>query len=273
MDFDISPILDNWDYESGHVMARRFVGQDGEEKIQLRVDLGLLQMNVNGRPDGRRPGDFATAFDLHVDRLGKHRAENVGSDEGFTLEHDACIQLKQEAIQYHHRYICLLQMEDYDRVIRDTKRNIKVFDFVDKYAASPELAWDLNVLRPQLLMMQTRAQAELQLKAKQRDEAIAIVEQGIDAIRGFFLDHERLDMMDQSDEVFSLSDWLEELRNPDSPADAKREASLNVAPPEPLSQKEQLELEMAEAVEREDYERAAEVRDAIRELENSGASH
>jgi len=140
MDFDISPILEKWPYESGHVMARRFVGSDGEEKIQLRVDLGLLQMNVNGRPDGRRPDDFATAFDLHVNRLGQHRQENGGDDDEFTLEPEACVQLKQEAIQYHHRYICLLQMEDYDRVIRDTKRNLKVFDFVEQYAATPELA-------------------------------------------------------------------------------------------------------------------------------------
>jgi len=271
MDFDISPILDNWDYESGHVMARRFIGKDGQEKIQLRVDLGLLQMNVNGRPDGRKSGEFDTAFDQHLAKLRNHLAEHDGSDEGFILSSEACIQLKQEAIQYHHRYICLLQMEDYDRVIRDTKRNIKVFDFVAKYAATQELAWDLNMLRPQLLMMQARATAELHIKADDQDAAVEAVEEGIGRIRDFFEDHDRLDLMEDSDEIFSLSDWLDELRNPDFKSDKPREISLDTAP-QPLSKKELLEKEMAEAVEREDYERAAEVRDELKELENSSAS-
>ena len=35
----------------------RFVaGDDGREKIQMRIDLGLIQMETTGRPDGERPG-------------------------------------------------------------------------------------------------------------------------------------------------------------------------------------------------------------------------
>ena len=41
----------------------------------------------------------------------------------------------------------------------------------------------------------------------------------------------------------------------------------------PLTEKEQLEQKMAAAVEREDYEQAAEMRDAIRELGKSNANH
>ena len=55
MDFDISPLLDHWAYKPGQVVVRKFKGKDGKEKIQLRVDLGLLQMNAEGRPDGKRP--------------------------------------------------------------------------------------------------------------------------------------------------------------------------------------------------------------------------
>ncbi len=263
MDFDISSILDNWEYESGPVSVRRFVGNDGMEKLQLRVDLGLLQMNVEGRPDGRRPHNFDTIFDFQLSRLREHIA-NHGDDADFQLDAAACMLLKQEAIQYHHRYICLLELKDFDRVIRDAKRNIKVFDFVEKYAAEPSLSWDLNLLRPQLLMMKTRALAELRLKAGGREEAIEIVEAGIEDIREFYTDHDRIDLLEESNEIFSLSDWREELSNPSN------ETSRS-APTSPLSRKEQLELEMARAVECEDYERAAEVRDELRELENSSA--
>ena len=61
MNFDISHLLEQWEYQPGQVVVRRFVGKDGIEKIQLRVDLGLLQMNRQGRashlknePDRRR---------------------------------------------------------------------------------------------------------------------------------------------------------------------------------------------------------------------------
>ena len=55
MNFDISHLLESWDYQAGQVIVRKFTAKDGVEKIQLRVDLGLLQMNAEGRPDGKRP--------------------------------------------------------------------------------------------------------------------------------------------------------------------------------------------------------------------------
>jgi hypothetical protein len=50
MSFDISGFLDQWDYQPNQVVVRKFIGNDGTEKIQLRVDLGLLQMNARAAP-------------------------------------------------------------------------------------------------------------------------------------------------------------------------------------------------------------------------------
>ena len=52
---DISRILNNWEFNAEDICARKIVGQDGREKLQVRVDLGMLQMNLDGRPDGTRP--------------------------------------------------------------------------------------------------------------------------------------------------------------------------------------------------------------------------
>ena len=52
---DITKVLQNWDYRLGRVDARRVKGEDGADKLQLRIDLGLLQMNAQRRPDGKRP--------------------------------------------------------------------------------------------------------------------------------------------------------------------------------------------------------------------------
>jgi len=136
MNFDISHILDKWEYHPGQVVVRKFVGKDGQEKIQLRVDLGLLQMNAQGRPDGKRPFGATSLYEHQMSRLNQHTAKHDGNDEGFTLSPEEVAKIQLEALQYHHRYICLLQLEDYEGVVRDTERNLAVFDFVAKHAQS-----------------------------------------------------------------------------------------------------------------------------------------
>ena len=170
MSFDISELLSGWDYKPGQVVARRFSGQDGREKVQLRVDLGVLQMNAEGRPDGRRPMAHDTWHDFQLERLRRH-IEAKGDDEGFILDADACAKLQQECIQYHHRYICFFQLEDFTAVERDCERNLRVFEFVAEYALSDELAWSLLQFVPQLLMMRTRARGTALVRRRRHDKA------------------------------------------------------------------------------------------------------
>jgi hypothetical protein len=249
MDFDISHLLEQWEYEPGQVVVRRFKAKNGKEKIQLRVDLGLLQMNAEGRPDGKRPYGHSSLLDYYRARLHKYVAAHDGSDEGFKLKAEDCARLQFEALQYHHRYICLLQLEDHGGVVRDAERNLAVFDFVTKHAESEEMAWSLQQFRPQLLMVLTRARGSQALKVDDYSMAIQHVEDGLEQIRTFYREHGRSDTSDASPEVQSLENWLEEIR-------AKR----------PLSRREQLEHDLHEAVTREDYEKAARVRDALRNL-------
>lgn len=249
MDFDISHLLERWEYQPGQVVVRRFKAKDGKEKIQLRVDLGLLQMNAEGRPDGKRPFGHASLFEYYQGRLHKHLAANAGSDDGFSLKPEDCAKLQLEALQYHHRYICLLQLEDYAAVVRDAERNLTVFEFVGKHAESEELAWSLQQFQPQLLMVLTRARATEALQTDDYAAAIEHIEEGVEKIRAFYRESSRGEAAEHSGEIFSLETWLEEIR-------AKR----------PLSKREKLEQALHEAVKREDYEKAAQVRDALRNL-------
>src|SRR5262245_37546884 len=52
---DIGPLLKGWDYEPGTINVRKINGADGSPKLQMRLDLGLLQMELTGRPDGAKP--------------------------------------------------------------------------------------------------------------------------------------------------------------------------------------------------------------------------
>lgn len=249
MDFDISNLLDQWEYQPGQVVARRFKTKNGREKIQLRLDLGLLQMNAEGRPDGKRPFGHPSLFEHYRARLHKYVAAHEGSDDGFKLKAEDCARLQLEALQYHHRYICLLHLEDYSAVIRDAERNQAVFDFVGKHAESEELAWSLEQFRPQLLMVLTRARAAQALEADDYELAARHVEEGLEKIRAYYVEHGRTEAAEMSGEVQSLENWLEEIR-------ARR----------PLSARERLERALRDAINSEDYERAAQVRDALRNL-------
>lgn len=258
MDFDISDLLEHWDYKPGQVVARKFKARDGKEKIQLRVDLGVLQMNSEGRPDGKRPFGHESLYDYYHARLFKHLAEHGGDADTFKLKPDDCAKLQLEALQYHHRYICLLQLEDYAAVMRDAERNLAVFNFVGKHAQTEELAWSLRQFQPQLVMILTRARAMQSMTAGDQAGAIQHIEQGSDQIRDFYREHSRPELLEQSGELRSLETWLTDMR---SEQRARR----------PLSARERLELALSDAVQREDYERAAQMRDALKNLRSSAS--
>jgi excinuclease UvrABC helicase subunit UvrB len=124
-----------------------------------------------------------------------------------------------------------------------------VFDFVSKHAENEELAWSLQQFRPQLLMVLTRARGSEALQAKDYTMAIQHVEQGLELIRAFYREHARSEAAECGPEVQSLETWLEEIRTH-----------------RPLSRREKLERALQEAVNSEDYEKAAKMRDALRNL-------
>ncbi len=250
MSFDITPLLAEWEYEPGKVMVRRFQGEDDIEKIQLRVDLGVLQMNVHGRPDGKSPNGYESYLEYY--EAQQKQAEENG--ETFTLDNDDCAKLQQEAIQYYHRYICLFELGDYHNVLRDTDRNLRLFDFVKDYAESEELVLGFQQFRPQLLMIRTRAESSLEVEQENYQNAKTVVENGIHEIEAFYDEFAQNETADQSGEIQYLKSWLEEI-------ESKR----------PISERERLENALEEAVGREDYEKAAKMRDALRKLEQSSS--
>ncbi len=248
MRYDLTNFLRKWDYQPGELRVRRLKGRDGRGKIQLRVDLGVLQMEAEGRPDGKRPMGHDSWLQFYQSRLGEHIAEH-GDDDGFELKSEDCQRLQQEAIQYYHRYICLFQLGDHGGVLRDTERNLEVFSLLEEFAAVPEVGAVLAVFKPQVLLMRTRAQGALALEADDPRGAVRAIEAGVEALRSLYRDQEQSEMAEQATEVKMLESWLQELR-----------------PHLPRSARERLETELNQAIAREDYEKAAELRDALKKL-------
>jgi len=134
MSSDLHSILGDWPHETGKIKVRKIVGLDGREKLQLRIDLGVLQMEMTGRPDGVRPHGCESLLEYHQVRAG--RAVQRGENYELTLEQ--CAELQQEGIQYYHRYLSLFQINDFPGVVRDTQRNL------DLLISSPSIPSAMN---------------------------------------------------------------------------------------------------------------------------------
>ena len=115
MSLDLNTILKDWPHENGNIKVRKITGLDGREKLQLRVDLGVLQMEMIGRPDGQRPHNCESLLDYHQKRAA--RAEQKG--EAYELTPEQCAELQQEGIQYYHRYLSLFQINEFAAVVRE----------------------------------------------------------------------------------------------------------------------------------------------------------
>src|SRR5436853_7738426 len=243
MSLDLHTITDDWPYESGTIKVRKITGLDGREKLQLRVDLGVLQMEMIGRPDGRRPHNCESLLEYHQKRAS--RADHKG--DTYELTPEQCAELQQEGIQYYHRYLSLFQINDFEGVVRDTQRNLDLFTFVSEHTDREEFSWSLQQFRPYVLMMNTRAKASILLGQGKFPEAIGEIEQGRDAITEFLQQSNFPELVSKSSEIAFLEEWLEEVK-------AKR----------PLSKLEIMQREMQTAIATELYERAAELRDALK---------
>src|SRR3954463_13643664 len=92
-DKDITPVLSDWEYEAGTINVRKVAGLDGRPKLQMRLDLGLLQMELTGRPDGTRPHDCESLLDYYETQLREHEKQN-GTDLGFHLTSEQCQSLR-----------------------------------------------------------------------------------------------------------------------------------------------------------------------------------
>ncbi|HMJ05460.1 MAG TPA: hypothetical protein VK474_04320 [Chthoniobacterales bacterium] len=246
MSLDLNTLLQDWDHESGAIKVRKVPGLDGREKLQLRIDLGLLQMEMTGRPDGQRPHDCESLLQYHQRRAARSEARG----DAYELTSEQCSELQQEGIQYYHRYLSLFQINDFPAVIRDTQRNLDLLEFVGNHTDRDELVWTFQQFRPYVMMMNTRAKASILLGDGKFAQAMLEIERGRDLIVEFFQQSSFPEMAQKSSEIAFLEEWLEEVSS-------KR----------PLSKLEVMQREMEVAIAGELYERAAELRDAIKLLQ------
>ncbi|MCC6661736.1 MAG: UvrB/UvrC motif-containing protein [Phycisphaerales bacterium] len=260
MSDDLSGILSGWPYDPGQLNVRFIDGDDGERRIQVRLDLGILQMRIDGRPDGHRPFGYDSLLEYHEAQLdeatGGRRSEGgeeaAGGGGRFSLTPEDCQNLRDEAVQYYHRYMALLMLDDFEGVVRDTTRNLRVLDLCGRHAAAEGDRAALEQFRPYIMMMRARARASQAIKDDVPKVALLAIEEGLDALKQHFAAAGEPEGFEQSSEVQMLR--------------GMRDALTPKLPEMPVSQKSELKRRLDQAIEQENYELAAILRDELRQM-------
>lgn len=242
---DIGSLLKAWTFEPGAVKVRKIMGEDGRVKLQMREPLGIVQMELTGRPDGERPEGCESLLDYYEGQLDEHVKLN-GNELGFHLTRPQCEALRHEAAMYLQRYQSLAVLEEFAGVARDTARNLRVLELCGRYAVDEQDRIWMEQYRPYIVMMNTRAVASLLLQEGKTEEALKTVKRSLRAIREFFRRFDQEEAYAHANEVKVLKRFRREIQ-----------AKL---PQDPLAE---LQRQLAKAIKAERYEEAARLRDEI----------
>jgi hypothetical protein len=263
---DISSILSDWPYRPDDITVRIVEGEDGRRKIQLRLDLGILQMEFDGRPDGRRIHECDSWYDYHLRRQREHDTAHPDAAP-YVLEPEDCSELLREGVQYYHRYLSFWHLGRYELCARDTERNLRLFAFVREHAREERVRMEFDQWRPYVTMMHARAVATPLVELEQWEAAVNVLDAGIRGIEQFLKDYNQLEKAGQVGELNFLQRWKREIleKNPPAPEQASATmAAAGEAPPDPIVQ---LKDDLNRAVAEERYEDASRMRDELRRLE------
>ena len=233
---DIDQLLRDWPYETTSLSVRKVVASDGRTVLQMRIEMGILQLETSGRPDGARPdGDESY---LH------HMIRRSGGDADFVMDETQCAECDREFVQFYHRRICWLGLQEYAKAVEDADHTLALMDFCSAHSPDPNWTMSHEQYRAFVMYHRTQANALAMLDESSPEEAIESINQGLEQLRAVYQDME-VDEDFESDELVSrLVDLRESLRT---------QFEVGRTLPEQL----------ADAVSREQYELAAKLRDQL----------
>ena len=236
-DRNIDDLLNDWSFEPQAVNVRVIEGNDGRDVIQLRIEMGVMQLETSGRPDGSHPNEMDTFFDYLI-------AREISDGDDFELSDDECMEVDREFVQFYHRRICWLALREYERAAADADHTLGLMDICRKHSRDKEWAAAHEHYRPFVLFHRTQALALADLKRSGAEEAIVSVNRGLDSIQSISREGDE----ENSFEAHELINRLVELRE-----------SLR----EQFDVGKTLQEQLEEAIAAEQYELAAQLRDQM----------
>ncbi len=238
----IDEILRHWPYDPRSVSVRIVAGDDGRDVVQMRIDMGILQLEMTGCPDGTRPHGAETYLD-HLLGISLHEGDD------FEMTEEQCAAVDRELVQFYHRRVCWLALREYGRAIEDANHSLGLMDFCGKH--SPDEAWTISheQYRPFIMFHRAQAAALLALEKEGPEAAIGAVNQELEGFREQFATDDVDEQFKETELVTRLEEIRESLRN-----------EYHVGPT--------LHEQLTNAIAAERYELAARLRDELLRREN-----
>lgn len=207
MDQHLDDTLKDWAYDPTAVSVRLVEGADKREVIQMRVELGVLQLETQGRPDGQQPDGSETFFD-HLIKL------EISNPESLVLNEEQCIECDREFVQFYHRRICWLALQRYDEAVRDADHTLGLMDLCRR--TSPDEDWTITheQYRPFVLYHRTQAAAMAKISNDEPDAGVECINKGLEQLRAIYESHEiEEEEFDNDELVARLIELRESLRD------------------------------------------------------------
>jgi hypothetical protein len=245
---DLDELLEGWVQPRDEVPARVIAGLGNELLIQLRVDMGLVQMFPDGRPDGQCYCGCTTALDFFRQQL---RDATSPPDLDWSV-------LARELQQFNYRRLALMSLieeasthQDVNaarvqlrRAIRDIDHCLTIFALTDEH--SEHGPGSAVALIPALIFHRARLLALLREAEERVDDAIEELKAGATAL------DDMLARMGVEEPARARDPGVAHLR--------KLEKRLRSRHGVEQTLREQLE----QALELDQFERAAHLRDELR---------
>ena len=239
---DIDEILRQWPFDPLSVNVRLLESRQ-REVLQMRVDMGILQLEIEGRPDGNRFQGAQTYYDFLVKKI-----ENGEVD----LDEDTCLEIDREFVQFYHRRVCWLQLKEFSRAVKDADHTLSLMDFCKEHSKDEQWTISHEQYRPFVLYHRTQAAALAHIDSEDEEfenaaaaeSAIEEVNVGLDKLHELFVEYDAEDQFEEDELVVRLNEFREGLR-------------------EKYSVGATLQEQLDQAIEQEDYELAASLRDKL----------
>lgn len=238
---NIDHILSSWDFEPGRLTVRITTGDDGRDVLQMRIEMGLLQMEISGRPDGERPFEF--------DSYLEHIQAQILTDPELMLSDDDCAEIDREFVQLYHRRICWLALREYEKAVRDADHTLALMDVCRDHSDDEEWIESHEHFRPFVMFHRIQAKALIELEKHTPEHAIEQLTSGVEQLRELYREQDIEDEFEADELHVRLIELRETLR-------------------EQFEVGQTLNEQLADAVANERYEQAAQLRDRIHKREN-----
>jgi hypothetical protein len=234
---DIDFIFADWPFKPGVISAKVVQANDGRQVLQMRIEMGILQMEMIGRPDGEKPGGESTYLELL-------QRQFLDEPDDALLSPSQCMELDREFLQFYHRRICCLALRQFARAAADADHTLLLMDFAAKHSPNPEWTLSHEQYRPFVLFHRAQATAMVELQRSSPEAAIEAINSGLADMQSLFAKLEMEEQFESDELVGQLVELKESLRQ-----------EYHVG--------QTLAEQLADAVAKEQYEHAARLRDEI----------